>query len=158
MFIRNGPSKSRQSIAKKLETKKGNARVTSSNPSKKADISRSSRFKKEERPSSSKSDRNPDPNKLEKNLKASDNAKSEKTEPEEEKKFECHGMERELVDVLERDIVQKNPNIRWDDIADLQEAKRLLEEAVVLPMWMPEFFKGNLFYLIYVLHKLIYFI
>lgn len=43
--------------------------------------------------------------------------------------------------VSERDIVQKNPNIKWDDIADLHEAKRLLEEAVVLPMWMPEFFK-----------------
>lgn len=41
----------------------------------------------------------------------------------------------------ERDIVQKNPNIHWDDIADLHEAKRLLEEAVVLPMWMPDFFK-----------------
>ncbi|CAB0005613.1 unnamed protein product [Nesidiocoris tenuis] len=42
----------------------------------------------------------------------------------------------------QRDIVQKNPNIRWDDIADLHEAKRLLEEAVVLPMWMPDFFRG----------------
>lgn len=42
----------------------------------------------------------------------------------------------------ERDILQKNPNIRWDDIADLNEAKRLLEEAVVLPMWMPDYFKG----------------
>lgn len=52
-------------------------------------------------------------------------------------------MERELADILERDIVQKNPNIKWDDIADLTEAKRLLEEAVVLPLWMPEFFKGN---------------
>lgn len=29
-----------------------------------------------------------------------------------------------------------------DDIADLEEAKKLLKEAVVLPMWMPEFFKG----------------
>lgn len=38
--------------------------------------------------------------------------------------------------------MQKNPNIRWDDIADLHEAKRLLEEAVVLPMWMPDYFKG----------------
>ena len=44
--------------------------------------------------------------------------------------------------MLERDILQKNPNIRWDDIADLKEAKRLLEEAVVLPMWMPDYFKG----------------
>ncbi|KAG8038786.1 hypothetical protein G9C98_000341 [Cotesia typhae] len=60
----------------------------------------------------------------------------------EEKKFESSGNDRDLVDLLERDIVQKNPNIRWDDIADLHEAKRLLEEAVVLPMWMPDFFKG----------------
>lgn len=45
------------------------------------------------------------------------------------------------VNIAERDIVQKNPNIHWDDIADLHEAKRLLEEAVVLPMWMPDFFK-----------------
>ena len=29
-----------------------------------------------------------------------------------------------------------------DDIAGLKEAKRLLEEAVVLPLWMPEYFKG----------------
>ena len=47
-----------------------------------------------------------------------------------------------MIDLLERDIVQKNPDTHWDDIADLHEAKRLLEEAVVLPMWMPDFFKG----------------
>jgi len=29
-----------------------------------------------------------------------------------------------------------------DDIAGLADAKRLLEEAVVLPLWMPEFFQG----------------
>ncbi|KAF2905592.1 hypothetical protein ILUMI_00569 [Ignelater luminosus] len=137
----NGPSKSRQSITKKSDMKKGTSRVTSSNASKKLDTSRSTRFKREERPSSSKSERT-DPNKPERDHKESENDKSEKNDAEEEKKFECHGMERELVDVLERDIVQKNPNIHWDDIADLQEAKRLLEEAVVLPMWMPEFFKG----------------
>lgn len=28
-----------------------------------------------------------------------------------------------------------------DDIAGLADAKRLLEEAVVLPLWMPEFFQ-----------------
>lgn len=37
--------------------------------------------------------------------------------------------------------MQKDPNVHWSDIADLAEAKRLLEEAVVLPMWMPDFFK-----------------
>ena len=52
-------------------------------------------------------------------------------------------MDSDLVDLLERDIISKNPDTHWDDIADLHEAKRLLEEAVVLPMWMPDFFKGN---------------
>ncbi|XP_050556039.1 katanin p60 ATPase-containing subunit A-like 1 isoform X3 [Spodoptera frugiperda] len=62
---------------------------------------------------------------------------------DEERRFEPpSAADGDLVDMLERDIVQKNPNIRWDDIADLAEAKRLLEEAVVLPMWMPDFFKG----------------
>lgn len=69
--------------------------------------------------------------------------KEEESNVEEEKKFEPSShLESELVDILERDILQKNPNIHWDDIADLHDAKRLLEEAVVLPMWMPSFFKG----------------
>lgn len=59
-----------------------------------------------------------------------------------ELKFEMFGPDSELVDVLERDILQRNPNVHWNDIANLKEAKRLLEEAVVLPMWMPDFFKG----------------
>ncbi|XP_045504062.1 katanin p60 ATPase-containing subunit A-like 1 isoform X1 [Colias croceus] len=67
----------------------------------------------------------------------------EKHNKEDERRFEPpSAADGDLVDMLERDIVQKNPNIRWDDIADLSEAKRLLEEAVVLPMWMPDFFKG----------------
>ena len=61
---------------------------------------------------------------------------------EEQPRFDGTGYDSDLVDMLERDIVQKDPNIHWDDIADLHEAKRLLEEAVVLPMWMPDFFKG----------------
>lgn len=112
--------------------------------SRRSDVRSVRPIKKEERPSSSKSERTQEGGKPEREHKDSENTdKNDKTDAEEEKKFECHGMERELADVLERDIVQKNPNIRWDDIADLQEAKRLLEEAVVLPMWMPEFFKGK---------------
>lgn len=65
-------------------------------------------------------------------------------EDDKEQKFQPSShIEAELVDVLERDILQKNPNVKWDDIADLQDAKRLLEEAVVLPMWMPDYFKGE---------------
>ncbi|XP_068156975.1 katanin p60 ATPase-containing subunit A-like 1 isoform X1 [Drosophila tropicalis] len=62
---------------------------------------------------------------------------------EEERKFQPNNhIEAELVDILERDILQKDPKVRWSDIADLHDAKRLLEEAVVLPMLMPEYFKG----------------
>uniref|UniRef100_A0A8P0PBJ2 Katanin p60 ATPase-containing subunit A1 n=1 Tax=Canis lupus familiaris TaxID=9615 RepID=A0A8P0PBJ2_CANLF len=63
------------------------------------------------------------------------------TEPE-TSKFDSTGYDKDLVEALERDIISQNPNVRWDDIADLVEAKKLLKEAVVLPMWMPEFFKG----------------
>lgn len=63
-------------------------------------------------------------------------------EKKEEPRFEIHGPDSELVDLLERDILQKQPNVRWKDIADLKEAKNLLEEAVVLPMLIPDFFRG----------------
>ncbi|KAG7484423.1 hypothetical protein MATL_G00049160 [Megalops atlanticus] len=58
------------------------------------------------------------------------------------KRFDSTGYDNDLVEALERDIVSRNPNIHWDDIADLEDAKKLLREAVVLPMWMPDFFKG----------------
>ncbi|XP_063285550.1 katanin p60 ATPase-containing subunit A-like 1 [Pelobates fuscus] len=68
--------------------------------------------------------------------------KGRKNQQEELKKFDGAGYDKDLVESLERDIISRNPNVRWYDIADLEEAKRLLREAVVLPMWMPDFFKG----------------
>ncbi len=32
--------------------------------------------------------------------------------------------------------------MRWTDIAGLAEAKRLLQENVVLPLYMPDYFQG----------------
>ncbi|EEC00487.1 katanin, putative [Ixodes scapularis] len=74
-----------------------------------------------------------------KDSKKEDGASKDKPE---EKRFDGTGYDHDLVDTLERDILQRNPSVRWNDIADLQEAKKLLEEAVVLPIWMPDFFKG----------------
>lgn len=48
--------------------------------------------------------------------------------------------------MLERDVLETSPGVRWDDVAGLTEAKRLLEEAVVLPLWMPEYFQVILNY------------
>ena len=52
------------------------------------------------------------------------------------------GPDVDLIQALERDVVEKNPNVSFDDIADLDDAKMLLQEAVLLPILMPEFFTG----------------
>ncbi|XP_038134025.1 katanin p60 ATPase-containing subunit A1 [Cyprinodon tularosa] len=68
--------------------------------------------------------------------------KAKDDKEKEVKKFDGTGYDKDLVEALERDIISQNPNVKWDDIADLEDAKKLLKEAVVLPMWMPAFFKG----------------
>lgn len=57
------------------------------------------------------------------------------------KKVEYEGPDADLAAMLERDVLDSSPGVRWDDVAGLSEAKRLLEEAVVLPLWMPEYFQ-----------------
>jgi katanin p60 ATPase-containing subunit A1 len=44
--------------------------------------------------------------------------------------------------MIEKDCVDKNPQVTWDSIAGLEVAKGLMEEAVVLPHLMPEYFQG----------------
>lgn len=58
------------------------------------------------------------------------------------KNFNSIGYELGLVDTIEKDILQKNPKISWSDIAGLHDAKAILQEAVVLPIIMPDFFRG----------------
>lgn len=48
----------------------------------------------------------------------------------------------DAIRMIERDIVDNSPSVHWDDIAGCEDAKGLLEEAVVLPLWMPEYFQG----------------
>eukprot|EP00662_Eupelagonemidae_sp_cell21_P024166 gene24167-51742_t len=46
--------------------------------------------------------------------------------------------------VTQRDILDSDPNVRWDDVAALDGAKQLLKEAVVMPTKYPQFFTGQL--------------
>lgn len=39
-------------------------------------------------------------------------------------------------------IVTEKPNIKWSDVAGLENAKKALQEAVILPIKFPEIFKG----------------
>lgn len=59
-----------------------------------------------------------------------------------QKIFNTIGYEMSLVDTIEKDILQKFTKIQWSSIAGLADAKAILQEAVVLPIIMPDFFKG----------------
>uniref|UniRef100_A0A671T5T5 Katanin p60 subunit A-like 2 n=1 Tax=Sinocyclocheilus anshuiensis TaxID=1608454 RepID=A0A671T5T5_9TELE len=51
---------------------------------------------------------------------------------------------RERAAVISRDIYLHNPNVRWDDIIGLEDAKRLVKEAVIYPIKYPQLFTGIL--------------
>ena len=55
---------------------------------------------------------------------------------------EGYGPDTDLIEMVEREVVDMNPNVSFDDIAELDVAKRALTEAVVLPLLMPDFFVG----------------
>lgn len=51
---------------------------------------------------------------------------------------------RALGETIQRDILQTSPDVSWDDVIELEEAKRLLKEAVVMPIKYPQLFTGLL--------------
>jgi katanin p60 ATPase-containing subunit A1 len=53
-----------------------------------------------------------------------------------------NGPDAELIEMLEREVVDTNPNVSFDDIAELNQAKKALQEAVLLPLIIPDYFKG----------------
>eukprot|EP00201_Polytomella_parva_P020671 CAMPEP_0175047344 /NCGR_PEP_ID=MMETSP0052_2-20121109/5538_1 /TAXON_ID=51329 ORGANISM="Polytomella parva, Strain SAG 63-3" /NCGR_SAMPLE_ID=MMETSP0052_2 /ASSEMBLY_ACC=CAM_ASM_000194 /LENGTH=529 /DNA_ID=CAMNT_0016311199 /DNA_START=158 /DNA_END=1743 /DNA_ORIENTATION=- len=57
---------------------------------------------------------------------------------------QLQGELRALGMEISREICTSNPNVRWDSVAGLGEAKRLLREAVVLPLRYPQLFTGIL--------------
>ena len=51
---------------------------------------------------------------------------------------------RDLAAVISRDILTRDPNVRWSDIIGLDNARRLSKEAVVYPIRYPQLFSGIL--------------
>jgi katanin p60 ATPase-containing subunit A1 len=49
---------------------------------------------------------------------------------------------RSLAITIRRDIVQESPRVHWNDIIGLDDAKRLLQETIILPRKYPELFTG----------------
>ncbi|XP_061887711.1 katanin p60 ATPase-containing subunit A-like 2 isoform X1 [Entelurus aequoreus] len=54
------------------------------------------------------------------------------------------GEMKELATIISKDIYLHNPNVRWEDIIGLEDAKRLVKEAVVYPIKYPQLFTGIL--------------
>jgi len=52
------------------------------------------------------------------------------------------GPASELEAVVMNEMLDKSPGVTWDMIAGVEEAKRVLNEAVVLPSLRPDLFKG----------------
>jgi katanin p60 ATPase-containing subunit A1 len=48
----------------------------------------------------------------------------------------------ELITTLEREILDLAPNVKWGDIAGLDVAKGVLQEAAVLPLMVPGYYTG----------------
>lgn len=105
---------------------------------------RARKLKLKEKPKKSSSEENEDDQEatsIEENSTTNNSPKGLRSR-EKIKVFNPIGYETHLVESLEKDILQRNPSIQWSDVAGLNEAKAILQEAVVLPVIMPEFFKG----------------
>lgn len=52
------------------------------------------------------------------------------------------GPDEHLIMMLEKEVVDKNPNITFEDIAALEDAKKVIQETALLPLMMPQYFRG----------------
>jgi len=60
-----------------------------------------------------------------------------------DRKGEDDDEEKKLRGALEGAILTEKPNVRWDDVAGLEQAKEALKEAVILPIKFPHLFTGK---------------
>jgi len=82
-------------------------------------------------------------------LKRAEEIKEGLSNPAPKKKITEGGDNKEdeeqnkLKDSLSSAIVVEKPDVKWEDVAGLDQAKELLKEAVILPVKFPQLFKGK---------------
>ncbi|MFX0134884.1 MAG: AAA family ATPase [Candidatus Hodarchaeota archaeon] len=64
-------------------------------------------------------------------------------EPIKPKKKIATKEEMELRRAVSETIVTERPDVKWEDVANLEAPKQALREAIILPMLRPDLFKGS---------------
>lgn len=52
------------------------------------------------------------------------------------------GIDAKLLEIIENEVVVNAKEVTWDDIAGLDAAKDIIQEAVILPLLRPDLFQG----------------
>ncbi len=47
-----------------------------------------------------------------------------------------------MIELIESEILTSSPDIKWDDIAGLEFAKKTIKEIIIWPLIRPELFGG----------------
>ncbi|MHA1144491.1 MAG: AAA family ATPase [Candidatus Helarchaeota archaeon] len=70
-----------------------------------------------------------------------DSEEGDEDKPKKKKKLKLKG-DPKLTAAIADTIVTEKPDIKWEDVANLEAAKQALREAIILPMVRPDLFKG----------------
>uniref|UniRef100_A0A803QL39 AAA+ ATPase domain-containing protein n=1 Tax=Cannabis sativa TaxID=3483 RepID=A0A803QL39_CANSA len=62
--------------------------------------------------------------------------------PDGELPEKLRNLEPRLIEHVSNEIMDKDPNVRWEDIAGLDHAKKCVTEMVIWPLLRPDIFKG----------------
>lgn len=63
--------------------------------------------------------------------------------PRDNKKIQPNEADSKLINNLQDTLLVEKPNVRWEDIVGLEQAKNTLREAVIYPIRFPQLFVGN---------------
>jgi len=69
-------------------------------------------------------------------------AASGRKKPEEEIDDRLKGIDPKILEVIQNEILFTITGVSWQDVAGLDEAKQAVQEAIIMPMTMPELFTG----------------
>lgn len=62
--------------------------------------------------------------------------------PDGELPEKLRNIEPRLIEHISNEIMYRDPNVRWNDIAGLEHAKKCVTEMVIWPLLRPDIFRG----------------